>query len=202
MFNCGCFPSQGTPSVTDPDTYHTPLAEDMVKMSASLRAGTYDAGANLLRTCSLPDLTSLVADDPGPPAWDVGGHQEREDITESEPPETVGTVPESGGNHPKTTEVTENTPEPGGRTGDSVAQELGGDSDSEPQSKDDVFYEDAPAASEEGQRGTEGGESGEEEEEEGGEEEEEEEEDWSSSEDEDLQQLVQTLQTFVNEASE
>ena len=42
---------------TPSNAYLTPMAENL---SASLRAGTYDARANLLRTCSLPDLTSLV----------------------------------------------------------------------------------------------------------------------------------------------
>ena len=190
----------------DTDTYHTPSAEDMVKMSASLRAGTYDAGANLLRTCSLPDLTSLAADDPGPPAWDIGRHRDPPEAgeTDTEPPETGGIVSETEGTYPEPSEFGENIPEPPkSGPGDSVAQEQGGDSDSEPREKDDVFYEDVI---EEGEGGVEGGENEEEKEEgkmgEMEEEEEEEEEDWSSSEDEDLQQLVQTLQTFVNEASE
>ena len=184
----------------DTDIYHTPSAEDMVKMSASLRAGTYDAGANLLRTCSLPDLTSLAADDPGPPAWDIGRHQDPPETGETvaDPPETGEIVSEAGGTHPEPPEFGENIPEPPeSGPGDSVAQEQGGDGDSEPHEKDDVFYEDVI---EEGEGGVEGGES----QEEGKmwEMREEEEEDWSSSEDEDLQQLVQTLQTFVNEASE
>lgn len=150
-------PSRALLGATIPssDSFHTPAAEDMVKMSASLRAGTYDAGANLLRTCSLPDLTPLVepAKDPGSLGWDVG---ERQDS------------PENG----------ESTP--------------GADSDLEPHDKDDVFYDDL----EEGK----GGEEGESEEE--GKEDDEEEGEWSSSEDEDLQQLVKTLQHFVEEASE
>lgn len=124
-------------------------------MSASLRAGTYDAGASLLRTCSLPDLTSLVALDPlGSPGWDDRGQD----------------------------------------SGESVLLEVEAASDSELHGKDGVFYDDVVAAASAEVGGGEGGPS--EEEEEGSEEE------WSSSGDEDLQQLVQTLQNFVEEASE
>lgn len=133
-------------------------------MSASLRAGTYDAGVSILRTCSLPDLTSIVAAvDPSDPGVRVVGHHGS--------PETGGNVPEDSG-----------APEMEGRN-----------RDTEPHDKDDedVFYEDA-VASEEGEKGGTSEEEGKEEEE----------EEWSSSEDEDLQQLVQTLQNFVADASE
>jgi hypothetical protein len=165
-------PSRGSVA-TDPETYLTPSAEEKVKMSASLRAGTYDAGANILRTCSLPDLASLVADPEGP-AWDA-----------QEPPETGDNVsggPDTG-NVPGPLETEGKVPEPPARVPE----------DEEGANEDDVFYGDEAATAAEGRQS--GGVSEEEEEVN-------EEEEWSSSEDEDLQQLVQTLQSFVEEASE
>lgn len=73
--------------LTPPDSsYHTPAASEeskpAISLSTSLRAGTFDAGANLLRTCSLPDLTSAAAhreEGEGPEGavselWDLSSH--------------------------------------------------------------------------------------------------------------------------------
>lgn len=141
-------------------------------MSASLRAGTYDAGVNILRTCSLPDLTSLVAHnpahDPGSPEGDVEGPSENEEGI------SMGSSAQRAG----------------------IESELRDEDDD----KDNVFYEESV---EEGEGEEVGEEEGEVEEKGEGEEEDEGEgeEEWSSSEDEDLQQLVQTLQNFVEDAS-
>lgn len=156
-------PSYHTPLAS---SYHTPLATSSSEdngskppsdsLSASIRAGTFDAGANLLRTCSLPDLTSMISDPsqegegPGGVAseeWNVGGSPSNED------------------------DVTK----------------ASGDESSD---GEDVFYngKETPASGEGAESDCE-------------EEDEEDEEEWSTSEDEDLQQLVQTLQSFVEEAS-
>ena len=167
--------------MADREIYLTPSAEDKIKLSASLRAGIYDAGANILRTCSLPNLVSIAPEEMS--VWDVAEHQ-------AETKENVPVPSETGANVPEPRETGENAPEPPvpetPKTGEDVpaAGGDGGERDksySDLHDKDDVFYEGKGGASEE---------------------EEEEEEEWSSSEDEDLQQLVETLQSFVEEASE
>lgn len=154
------------------------------KLSASLRAGTYDAGANILRTCSLPDLTALVV--PTEPqevpsqAWKA--EEQSKEVSKIDSQE--GEVVSSEQGLPDADEV--KVPSYSVRQG----HEASGNEDS-------VFYEGVASAAEgkecEGEGRSEGGSSGEEEEEE---------DEWSSSEDEDLRQLVQTLQSFVEEISE
>ncbi len=158
-----------TPPTPRDSSYLTPLAilDKQPTLSASLRAGTYDAGANLLRTCSLPDLTSLLPN-PSQEGEGLGG---------------VASEVWNAGRDPGN--------QGGGVTGEGNSDD--DDDDAESSGGEDVFYNDEIAP----------GPVGEEPQAEGVESDsEEEEEEWSSSEDEDLQQLVQTLQNFVEEASE
>ena len=132
------------PNEDDSESYHTPLAGNS-KLSASLRAGTYDTNAEILRTCSLPELNSLVSDsDNDKNPWENA--KERSPVNS-----------------------TDNSNQ--------------GESPSHKEIKDEGAADEAEFSAEE-------------------EEEDEKDEVWSSSEDEDLQRLVETLQSFVEESSE
>ena len=144
-------PTAGASSSYKDDSFHTPLAKDSM-LSASLRAGAFDTNANVLLTCSLPDLRSLFTSSPQavPPAAD-----------EEETP-----------NNQEASEEQENEEE------------------QEPVSKFREENEERSCKEEE-----------EEYQEEEEEEDKLEEEAWSSSDEEDMHQLVQTLQSYVEESS-
>ena len=167
-----------TPGVipTSDDSYHTPVAEEKAKLSASLRAGTYDAGAHILRTCSLPNLASLAEDE--------GEYREGEASADK--------------STPREEEEEEEEEEEG--EGEEGRENL------EERKEKKGFFEEMEEVGEKSEEGEEGG-SGEEEKKVSGSSENEDEssaesgDEWSSSEEEDLQRLVQTLQSFVEEAS-
>lgn len=163
-------------------------------LSASLRAGTFDISANNLRTCSLPDLNSLVpvspvVQEPASP-WsnkqeDVPSNfQEGSDVSDEEEAEISGNkrkgepwevFDDDDDDIKKKREVTATSSE---AVFDDRSERKGvasGDIDSNEEEYGSGKNDDGH---------------------------EEEEEEWSSSEDEDLQRLVQTLQNFVEDASE
>lgn len=149
------------------------------KLFASLRAGTYDAGAHILRTCSLPDLTSLVVPtEPqgvASPAWRAENESKK---AASKVASHEGEVESPSGEDQVPSYSIQQGQEASGGSGED----------------DNAFDVASAAESKEGEGGSEGGSSGEEEEDD--------EDEWSSSGDEDLRQLVQTLQSFVEEVSE
>ena len=154
-------------------------------LSDSIRTGTYDANACMLRTCSLPNLTSLLpyANDQA----EKGGHDK-----EVESEHCGGSREDSvcgGGDDDKEVEgvgIKSDDGSSGCREGS------GSGRDGEGSAK--VANSDESREEQEGVKEKERVEVKEEEPDE-------EEEDWSSSEDEDLQQLVKTLQNFVEEGS-
>lgn len=195
--------SLGPPSNSLDLSYHTPTAEDKAKFSASIKLGTYDAGAHVLRTCSLPDLNSLAGQrEVESPVWDSGcplgsaegipgsSHNQEEEVEPaSGDPVSSEEVPRSSANQEEADPLIsagQEGAEGPGNSESSASQMEEGASNAELHNGEGEFYDDVAIAASfpEGEEG-----------------EEEEGEDWSSSEDEDLQQLVQTLQNFVEEAS-
>lgn len=145
-------PQKDTPTTEDStsqkdESFHTPVAKESM-LSASLRAGAFDANAKGLLTCSMPDLRSLFTSSPQaePPTADK----------EAAPP-----------NH----ETNE----------DSSKEEE--DESEEEEELVNKFVEESGEQSREDEEG------------------EPEEESWSSSDEEDIHQLVQTLQSYVDESS-
>ena len=168
------------------DAYLTPMAAE--KLSASLRAGTFDAKARILRTCSLPDLTSLIVptepQDEASPAWKAEYQSSSEESGSDEHTQEALTANKS--------QAAEEVLSYSVYQGQEEEEEEGAEESGE----EDMFQEDMTSAAEskegEGVVESGGGSSGDEEDDE---------DEWSSSEDEDLRQLVETLQNFVEESS-
>jgi len=163
-----------------------PFPTKDVDLSVSLKMGAFDTNAKLLRTCSLPDLKSVdntaavdteESEDDSSAAEDSSSDKESDNLL-SEGKEEEEEEEEEGMEEGNKEEVVSEVPGAVGTRGS------GGEGTGEGQSEEmaEVEREELERKKQEE------------------EEEEEEEEEWSS-EDEDLQQLVQTLQHFVEDAS-